>query len=150
MKKLLGLLVALATLGFASPVFACPGECNCKKKGKQAEKANCDHAKKKEKSHKNCGDKTADKKSDDSSDAEATAEAELSIDGMTCGGCANHLTAALEKVDGVVEADVSHEDGKATVRYNADKVDTDALVEAVNSTHNGKFTAKLVSESSKS
>lgn len=148
MKKLLGILVALATLGLATPAFACGvAGCDCTGTSKQA---SCD-GKKTEDSNvagKNCGqtgDKTAD---NDDSAAKATAEAKLTIDGMSCGGCANHLTSTLEDVDGVVEADVSFDDGEATVKYDDEQVDTDALVDAVENTHDGKFSAELVSQSS--
>lgn len=41
---------------------------------------------------------------------------ELAIEGMTCGGCAKRVKAALEVVRGVREACVSYEQGRAQVR----------------------------------
>ena len=56
----------------------------------------------------------------------------LSISGMTCGGCETTIESALGKVEGVRRVvKVSHEDGKAWVCYEADKVETAALAKAV-------------------
>ncbi|MEM9456581.1 MAG: permease [Myxococcota bacterium] len=41
---------------------------------------------------------------------------ELSVEGMTCGGCANKLRRALLAEDGVLETEVDHEAGRAVVR----------------------------------
>lgn len=56
----------------------------------------------------------------------------LSISGMTCGGCEQTIESALGKVEGVRRVvKVSHEDGKAWVCYEADKVETATLANAV-------------------
>jgi copper chaperone CopZ len=39
----------------------------------------------------------------------------LTITGMTCGGCSGRVQRVLEATEGVVSADVSHEDGKGIV-----------------------------------
>ncbi len=126
MKRWIGVVVAVATMGFAAPAFACGGDgsCHCK----QAEKA----------------EKTETE--DDSTDAEATAEAELNVQGMSCGKCASHLASAIEEIEGVVEVDVSFSDDRATIRYDADQTDANSLVDTIESTHNGKFTAELLSQ----
>ena len=64
-------------------------------------------------------------------DAAATETAEFGVYGMTCGHCSGTVTAALEGVDGVVKADVSHEDDKAVVEFDPAKTDIAALKAAV-------------------
>ncbi|MDE2391431.1 MAG: cation transporter, partial [Rhodospirillales bacterium] len=44
----------------------------------------------------------------------------LEIDGMTCDSCANHIKSALEKVPGVISAEVSWPKGAAWVKAPAD------------------------------
>ncbi len=125
MKQWFGVLVALATMGFAAPAFACGGgTCHCQ----QAQKAD------------------ESETDDEGTDAEATSEAELSVQGMSCGKCASHLASAIEEIEGVVEVDVSFDDDKATIRYDADQTDPNSLVDTIESTHDGKFTAELVSQ----
>ena len=53
------------------------------------------------------------------------------IDGMTCGGCSAAIRLAVKKMDGVEDVKVSHDDGSATVMYDAEKVSTDAIVEVI-------------------
>lgn len=60
-----------------------------------------------------------------------TATAEISIEGMTCTGCENTICTSIEKIPGVKAVTASHTDGKATVEYEAGKVDTAALKAAV-------------------
>ena len=45
--------------------------------------------------------------------------AELSVDGMTCNGCARHVTAAIQGVPGIESATVSLDDRSALVRWKA-------------------------------
>ena len=45
------------------------------------------------------------------------------IEGMMCGHCEAHVKKALEKVEGVKEAKVSHADGKAVVTLDKDVAD---------------------------
>ena len=47
-------------------------------------------------------------------------EKTMTITGMMCTHCSGHVTKALEAVDGVVKADVSHETGKAIVSLSKD------------------------------
>jgi copper chaperone len=59
----------------------------------------------------------------------------LSISGMTCGGCEKTIETALGEVEGVRKViKVSHEDGKAWVCYEANKVETAVLANAVTKT----------------
>lgn len=41
------------------------------------------------------------------------------IQGMTCGGCALSIKAALEKIEGVTSVDVSYEKGEASILWNS-------------------------------
>ena len=53
-------------------------------------------------------------------------EKTLKITGMMCGHCEARVKKALEAVEGVAEAKVSHESGTAKVTLNAD-ISDDAL-----------------------
>ncbi len=57
-------------------------------------------------------------------------EKTIRIEGMMCAHCEAHVKNALEAIDGVVAADVSHETGLATVTLTA-PVDDAALRAAV-------------------
>ena len=57
-------------------------------------------------------------------------EKTLKIDGMMCGHCEMHTKKALEKVEGVVKADVSHTSGTAVVTLDHE-VSDDVLKQAV-------------------
>lgn len=59
------------------------------------------------------------------------ATAVLTVSGMSCGNCAQRVTAALMGLDGVGEAKVDHKEGKAVVVYDSAKVKPEALVQAV-------------------
>ncbi len=53
---------------------------------------------------------------------------EITVEGMSCGGCENQVESALAGVDGVVDAEADRERDRATVEGDAS---TDALVAAV-------------------
>ncbi|MFA9270877.1 MAG: heavy metal translocating P-type ATPase, partial [Baekduiaceae bacterium] len=55
---------------------------------------------------------------------------ELPIEGMTCASCANRIERKLNKLDGVA-ASVNYATERATVDYDPDAVDPDALVATV-------------------
>jgi len=55
----------------------------------------------------------------------------LKITGMTCAGCANHVSTALGKVDGVLSEDVEYPGDVAVVKYDPAKTDEKALIAAV-------------------
>ena len=63
-------------------------------------------------------------------EASDSMEKTINIDGMMCAHCENTVKKALEALDGVESAAVSHEDGRAVVRLSAD-VSEQALKEAV-------------------
>ncbi len=56
---------------------------------------------------------------------------ELDIAGMHCGSCSTKVIAALEGLDGVAAAAVSHETGKGRVAFDSAKADTDAMLTAI-------------------
>jgi len=58
-------------------------------------------------------------------------EASFVIDGMTCTACENHVTYAINKNDGILDASASYEDGTAKIKYDKSKVSIDQLAEAV-------------------
>ena len=57
-------------------------------------------------------------------------EKTMKIEGMMCGHCEATVKKALESLDGVTEAVVSHEKGTAVVKLSAD-VSSDVLKKAV-------------------
>lgn len=62
----------------------------------------------------------------------ATITEKLQVEGMTCGGCVKKVRAALSKIDGVKDVEVSLKDNQTTVTYDPGKVSTTQLLEAVN------------------
>jgi copper chaperone len=52
---------------------------------------------------------------------------QLTVTGMTCGGCENAVARALTQLDGVAEVSASHAANVVGVVYDADKV-TRAMV----------------------
>ncbi|MFZ5981489.1 MAG: cation transporter [Candidatus Zixiibacteriota bacterium] len=56
----------------------------------------------------------------------------MSIKGMTCGGCENSIKTALEKVPGVIEVkSISYKEGTAQVCFNPDKTKLESMTQAV-------------------
>jgi copper chaperone len=55
----------------------------------------------------------------------------LHVAGMSCGGCARHVSTALENITGVAHADVSQRTNESRVEHVAAIVDAAALVAAV-------------------
>ncbi len=56
-------------------------------------------------------------------------EITIKIEGMQCGHCSSRVKAALEKVEGVASAEVSHETGTAVI--TGESLDAAALKAAV-------------------
>ncbi len=57
---------------------------------------------------------------------------EMSVKGMTCGGCEQSITTALQKVNGVKKViAVNHKDGSAIVCFDPAKTKSDALATVV-------------------
>jgi copper chaperone CopZ len=79
----------------------------------------------------------------------------LQIDGMTCGGCAKDVKAALTKVPGVIEVGLStgkkwivlpdYSDARATVTFDPQKTNVETLIRAVETAGNplSKYRAQL-------
>lgn len=57
-------------------------------------------------------------------------EKTLKIEGMMCGHCEAHVKKALEALEGVTQADVSHEAGTAVVTMTGE-ISEDVLKQAV-------------------
>jgi periplasmic mercuric ion binding protein len=64
----------------------------------------------------------------------------LDVQNMTCSMCSITIHKALEKVPGVIEATVDYDHKTATVKYDADKTTTSALVKG---TTNAGFPSTL-------
>jgi copper chaperone CopZ len=74
-------------------------------------------------------------------DSKKTATCTLKISGMTCGGCAVAVKMAAKKVDGVADAIVSYENGRAEVTYDSSKTSPEKIAEAI--TKNSGFKAEI-------
>lgn len=53
----------------------------------------------------------------------------LDVGGMSCGSCAGAVEQTAKSVAGVSAADVSFQEGKAVVRYRADKTNPHAIAD---------------------
>ena len=59
---------------------------------------------------------------------------EFEIEGMTCSGCEQHVTTALDKVDGVQASKVSYENANAIIKFDTTKTNTEKLKAAIDGT----------------
>ncbi|VAX24422.1 hypothetical protein MNBD_NITROSPINAE01-51 [hydrothermal vent metagenome] len=59
------------------------------------------------------------------------AQTTIHIDGMTCGHCANWVSEALKKLDGVTSVSVSVGEKNALVEHDEEKVTEEMMVSAV-------------------
>ncbi len=64
----------------------------------------------------------------------ATRTVTLRVRGMTCSGCATSVEKALKSTEGVQDARVSFERGKAVIKYDDQKVTVDKLRMVIQST----------------
>jgi mercuric transport protein len=64
----------------------------------------------------------------------ATRTVTIQVKGMTCGGCATSVEKALKSTEGVQEACVSFERGRAVIKYDDQKVTVAKLREVIDST----------------
>ena len=53
------------------------------------------------------------------------------VTGMTCGGCEVGVRRVVNKLEGVQEVEASHEDGTATVTYQADQLTPNDIIAAI-------------------
>ena len=63
----------------------------------------------------------------------------FSIVGMHCAGCANSLTKAISKVNGVKDVSVTYASDKTTIEYDEYQIDWESLKSAVASVGNYKI-----------
>jgi mercuric ion transport protein len=64
----------------------------------------------------------------------AVKKVEFSISGMTCTGCEEHVKAEVNKLNGIVETQVSYEKEKAFVTFDEGQTSIEAIKNAINST----------------
>ena len=77
--------------------------------------------------------------------AVADTKAEMTIDGMTCqAGCAAYIDEELEKVSGVVSADVSFENKLASITYDNSLISEHEIVSAINSLKDSAYSVASV------
>jgi mercuric ion transport protein len=67
----------------------------------------------------------------------------VSIEGMTCDACQNHVNLAVNELTGIVDVNTSYANGNATVQFDNTKTSVDEIKEAINSTG---YTATKVEE----
>lgn len=67
-------------------------------------------------------------------DKAAIETAVFTIEGMTCTGCEAHVVGEVSKLKGIIDMSVSYEKGNAMVTFDKSKINTDTIINAVNST----------------
>lgn len=70
-----------------------------------------------------------------------TETVEFSVEGMTCGGCSGKVSACIIELEGIEDAEVSLEDGKAVVTFDASATNANSIIAAIEKVG---FTAKEV------
>lgn len=60
--------------------------------------------------------------------------AEFRIEGMTCEGCTAHVNNEVGKLDGIIEASASYENGTATVKFDTSKTSIGEIAKVIDST----------------
>lgn len=105
-------LVLVAGLFVATPALACGG-------------GSCD------KSHCNMSASADATDALAAVDAAAGEKVAITVSGMKCGSCSGKITAALQAMDGVNAAAVSHTTGQAKVAFDASKVSADKLIQTI-------------------
>jgi len=58
----------------------------------------------------------------------------LKITGMTCGGCAGHVSKALTELEGVLSENVSYPGDRNTITYNPKKTTVEKIIAAIEKT----------------
>lgn len=82
-----------------------------------------------------CFCKTATAQSKDNPFGKASTKViELKVTGMTCQGCADHVTGALSKKEGVIKSDVKFAENSAIVTYDPAKTNETEIINTINST----------------
>ncbi|MBL7867232.1 MAG: heavy-metal-associated domain-containing protein [Flavobacterium lindanitolerans] len=67
----------------------------------------------------------------ENSDQKNGVTVKLKITGMTCAGCANHISKALKNVNGVIEQSVEYPGDVAIVKYDSAKTKPEELIKAI-------------------
>ena len=78
--------------------------------------------------------------------SEVAKQVTLKVEGMTCASCPATVKAALKRLPGVVNADVSFKEAKATVSYYEGKVTAQQMIKAI---EDAGYTAHLITEGGK-
>ncbi|MBE2188856.1 MAG: mercuric transport protein MerTP, partial [Candidatus Kapabacteria bacterium] len=60
--------------------------------------------------------------------------AEFTINGMTCEGCEEEVKHEVNKLNGIVKADVSYQNGNAQIQFDKSKTKINEIENAINST----------------
>ena len=55
----------------------------------------------------------------------------LTVQGMTCGSCIRHVTAALKELDGVEKVEVMLRDGIVVIQHDAIEAPVASLIDAL-------------------
>ena len=77
--------------------------------------------------------------------AVADTKVEMTIDGMSCQvGCAAYIDEELEKVSGVVSADVSFENKLASITYDNSLISEHDIISAINSLKDSAYSVASV------
>jgi copper chaperone CopZ len=72
----------------------------------------------------------------------ANQEITLAVDGMTCEmGCKKAIEKTLQNLPGVAYAEVDYETKTAKVSFDNNLLHTDAVIQAVNESYNGIYSA---------
>jgi periplasmic mercuric ion binding protein len=58
-------------------------------------------------------------------------EVKLKITGMTCGGCGNHISSALENTKGVIANDVKYPGDTFTISYNPNETSVVEIIKVI-------------------
>ncbi len=56
---------------------------------------------------------------------------ELSVSGMTCGGCENTVTKAVKKLDGIASVEASHQEANTIVSFDTSLVSVEQIRNAI-------------------
>ena len=61
-------------------------------------------------------------------------ETELTIQGMTCESCENHINNKVRKLSGIINLETSYKLGKTKIKFDNSKTDINKIEQAINST----------------
>ncbi len=61
-------------------------------------------------------------------------QVKISIEGMTCRGCEEHINNELSKVSGVIESKTSYKEGCSIIKFDRSATNVDTLINVINRT----------------